>query len=164
MAKAKLGKGQSDERFQGGLARAKFLLVSGKASGNKKTPVSPEVQTLRHRLALAREEAGIPSLQLDELAGVGGGRTSRVENGKRLSGLPLDTVIKLAGALGVRPAWLALGEEPMKKPAAPPAPPPSLPPHAGLDPLGDARPAFAKRETDKMQQRTDSGAKRETRK
>lgn len=136
------------------MARAKFLVVAA-----KKTPLSREVKSLPHRLALAREEASIPSLRLDELAGVGNGRTSRAENGKRIANLPLDTVIKMARALGVRTAWLALGEEPMRPgEAAIPAPPPSSTPN----PLDGARTAFAEGETKKMQQGTDGGGKRKT--
>lgn len=88
----------------------------------KRRPPSPEVRSLPRRLALAREESNLNSLELDDLAGVGRGRTSRAENGKRVNGLPLDTVIKMARALGVRPAWLALGEEPMRAAPATPVP------------------------------------------
>lgn len=154
MAKAKLGKCQNERAAPHELARAKFLHVAA----SKKTPVSREVRSLPHRLSLAREEAEIPSLQLDELAGIAGGRTSRAENGKRIEGLPLDTVIKMARALGVRAAWLALGEEPMRHKLEQPAAQESLSPST----LGEDRAAFARRESKKMQQGADGGGKRKT--
>lgn len=150
MAKAKLGNSQSDGSCKEALARAKYLSVAA----SKKSPLSAEVRSLPQRLALARKECGIASLKLDALAGVGGGRTSRIENEDRIDNLPLDTVIKIARPLGVRAAWLALGEEPMREAARPSSMPPS---HPGS--VGTARASFAESETQKMQKRSHGGRK-----
>jgi hypothetical protein len=81
-----------------------------KISRSRRTPISQELHTFPHRLALARKVAEMGSTELDAAAGVAVGRTSRAEAGERVDGLPLDTVIKFARALRVRPSWLAFGE------------------------------------------------------
>jgi len=85
-----------------------------KVSRSRKPPISPELHTFPHRLALARRVADMGSTELDDAAGVAIGRTSRAESGERIDGLPLDTVIKFARALRVSPAWLAFGEGAMR--------------------------------------------------
>lgn len=78
-----------------------------------KTPLSPEVESLPSRLETALCLLDKTGTEVDERAGVGSGRVSRTLNRERIERLPLDAVIKMAKGLGVRPAWLAFGEEPM---------------------------------------------------
>jgi hypothetical protein len=115
VAKANIGKSQSvppssSDRWH----LPRWQSVAAKRSKKLKRPVSPEVASLPSRLETARLLYGITGNDLDAKAGIGGGRTCRIQKRERIEGLPLDTVIKLANALDVRPAWLALGEEPMR--------------------------------------------------
>lgn len=82
---------------------------------------------LAARMKSARKQAGLSHHRLGVLAG-GRGVPAAVENGERIPGI--DTIEKLANALGVPACWLAFGgdgEEPFRKKirrsGSPPEPP-----------------------------------------
>lgn len=89
--------------------------------------VAPEWRGFPGRLRYAIEQrmSEDPSLtqnKVGEKAGVDGGNLSRMLSGAKAAGVTANTVILLARALNVRPAWLLLGEEPSWLSAASPAP------------------------------------------
>ena len=73
--------------------------------------VDPDLKGFPARLTQAREELGISGRELRERTGTD---VSRLEGGKRLSGVSAATVIVLARALGVRVEWLLTGEGPRR--------------------------------------------------
>lgn len=75
------------------------------------TPVR-RLRTLADRLRYAREYRRLRSNQLNNLAGLASGYTSRIESGERLQP-SAEHLSKIAGALGVRLQWLMQGTEPM---------------------------------------------------
>jgi len=86
--------------------------------------VAPEWRGFPGRLRYAVNEriAERPGLSQNEIAasaGVDSGNFSKYMSGDKVVGVTANTVIMLARALGVRPAWLLLGEEPsgLQRPA-----------------------------------------------
>ena len=77
-------------------------------------PVETELIGFPERLRSAREEAGFGVRELGEMSGMDGGRVSRYEQGKKFEGVTADSVLALAKALNVRPAWLLTGERPVR--------------------------------------------------
>jgi len=67
------------------------------------------MDTVGKRLEWAREVAGLPSREVDRLAGLAENHSRAIELsiGGRAQ---LDTIERIAVALGVPPAWLAYGE------------------------------------------------------
>lgn len=61
------------------------------------------------RIQAARSDAGLHRLALEQLAGFARGSLTRLEEGH--SKPALDTVERIAQALGVSPGWLAYGDE-----------------------------------------------------
>jgi transcriptional regulator with XRE-family HTH domain len=79
--------------------------------------VAPEWRGFPGRLRYAVNEriAERPGLSQNEIAasaGVDSGNFSKYMSGEKVVGVTANTVIMLARALRVRPAWLLLGEEP----------------------------------------------------
>ena len=70
-----------------------------------------EKATLGNRLRLARRRRAWNQEDLARTAGVGVATVRRAEGGQFEP--RLETARRLAAALGVRVAWLAVGEEPM---------------------------------------------------
>ncbi len=68
------------------------------------------MQTMGQRLAQARKRQVLSQEELATAAGVPVVTISRIETGHTEAPRP-STVRKLAGALGVGPAWLLFGEE-----------------------------------------------------
>lgn len=64
---------------------------------------------LTSRIQAARSAAGLHRLALEQLAGFARGSLTRLEEGH--SKPALDTVERIAQALGVSPGWLAYGDE-----------------------------------------------------
>jgi len=58
------------------------------------------------------EEPGLTQNKIAELGEVDSGNLSKMLSGEKAAGVTANTVIMLARALRVRPAWLLLGEEP----------------------------------------------------
>jgi transcriptional regulator with XRE-family HTH domain len=77
-------------------------------------PMAPALEGLPERLRQAREDLGLGCNELDRKASVGGGMVSRIENGKKLSGVAGNVLLRLADALGVRSGWLLAGEKPIR--------------------------------------------------
>lgn len=75
--------------------------------------------TLAERVKTVRLERGLGINELDRLAGVGKGYTSRVEAGER-ERISTELVERYAAALGVSHEWLALGTG-SRQPASPDA-------------------------------------------
>lgn len=67
-------------------------------------------EKLGERLFEARQARGFGMRKLSQLAHVGEATINDIEKGRQ--GAATDTVERLALALGVRPAWLAYGDEP----------------------------------------------------
>lgn len=79
--------------------------------------VAPEWRGFPGRLRYAidqriAEEPSLTQNKIGEKAGVDGGNLSKILSGVKAAGVTANTVIMLARALRVRPAWLLLGEEP----------------------------------------------------
>ena len=68
------------------------------------------------RFLEAFKESGLTGAQLADLAGCSNARITRAKNDEQVGGIELAVAIRMAKALGVRVAWLAIGEEP-KRPA-----------------------------------------------
>ncbi len=68
--------------------------------------------TLGHRLQQAREETGLSQRTLAERAGTVHSTVGDIEKGRRYPAV--DTLERLARALGVSPCWLAYGMGPRK--------------------------------------------------
>lgn len=68
------------------------------------------VSGLAERLREARERAGLSARALDEKAGITPGHTTLIESGRRESPA-VETIRKLAEALGVSIDWLVTGRE-----------------------------------------------------
>ena len=69
------------------------------------------METIGERLQYGRRRRGWSQAELAAAAGVGSATVKRVERGE-VEPHP-GTTRKLAAALGVRVAWLTVGEEPM---------------------------------------------------
>lgn len=65
---------------------------------------------LAERLKLARKDKGLTQKALADLIGVSQAAIQKIETGKAAQ---TTKIVDLADALGVRPAWLSAGEEPM---------------------------------------------------
>lgn len=82
------------------------------------------VMTLGHigdRIKLARELRGFSQNKLDEMCELSQGTTSRNERGDRgmgRRGMGVETLMRYAGALSVRPEWLLTNSGPMEDVAA----------------------------------------------
>lgn len=114
MAKTNLGKSQSTGPvvFDVGVCQQSGVQ-------KKRLPLSPEVQTLSSRIDAALRWSELPGTALDKAAGVHQGRVSRLTRGERLQNIPVDTIVKLARALCVRPAWLLTGDGDMPEKLSP---------------------------------------------
>ena len=66
--------------------------------------------TIGERLRLAREERSVTQMELAGRTGVAHSTVVRIERGQARP--RIETVGKLAEALGVDPKWLAFGDEP----------------------------------------------------
>jgi transcriptional regulator with XRE-family HTH domain len=75
--------------------------------------MAPSLEGLPERLRQAREDLGLGCNELDRKASVGGGMVSRIETGKKLTGVAGNVLLRLADALGVRAGWLLAGERPI---------------------------------------------------
>jgi transcriptional regulator with XRE-family HTH domain len=75
-------------------------------------PLPAELLGFPERLRRARVDSGLGVRQLIEASGVAG--ISRYERGIRFEGISMGSVISLAKSLGVRVAWLATGELPIR--------------------------------------------------
>lgn len=62
------------------------------------------------RLIEARKRANVGVVQLDSLAGVGKGTTTRLESGDRIA--DIETLFRIARALRLNLHWLMTGEGP----------------------------------------------------
>ncbi len=72
---------------------------------------------LATRLRFARDDAGLSARALDAAAGITAGHTSQIEAGRRTA-VAIETVRRLAEALGVSIDWLVTGFPPRKRPRA----------------------------------------------
>jgi len=88
-----------------------------KKKPQSKRDVSPEIKGLPSRLKQARARADFGSAELDALADVAQGTTSRLESGKRLA--DIETMFQLCRALQVSVHWMATGEGQMHAEYAP---------------------------------------------
>lgn len=77
-------------------------------------PIEPELAGFPERLRSAREELHLGVRELGELSKMDGARVSRYERGQKVDGVTADSVVALAKALNVRPAWLLTGEQPRR--------------------------------------------------
>lgn len=79
------------------------------------------METLGDRVHLARKHRGFSCNKVDELVGFGAGTTSRIERGVRSHGergIGTELLMRIAGALSVRPEWLLTGAGSMEDVAA----------------------------------------------
>ena len=79
--------------------------------------VAPEWRGFPGRLRYAidqriAEDSTLTQNRIAEKAGVDSGNLSKIVNGEKAAGVTANTVLMLARALRVRPAWLLTGEEP----------------------------------------------------
>jgi DNA-binding XRE family transcriptional regulator len=74
-------------------------------------PLHPEVSTLPERLRQARERRRLSQSSLSLQAGLSRTMCGRIEAGTVSPNLSIDTILRLARALEVCPAWLAFGLE-----------------------------------------------------
>lgn len=70
------------------------------------------LRDISERLQLARTQRGMSLISIDIAAEIGFGTCSRLETGVRPR-VTLYTLTRIARALGVKSAWLILGEGPM---------------------------------------------------
>lgn len=83
------------------------------------------METFSDRLAFALKRRGWTPYQLQKHAPLPAGQVYRFLDGTRPS-MEIETLRRIADALGVTCDWLVAGREPMMRPdAAPPVPPPT---------------------------------------
>lgn len=70
----------------------------------------PELATFPARLKYARERKNMTKSKLAEVSGVDAPRITRLENGERVQGIEVATLIRLARALDVSVGWFAADE------------------------------------------------------
>lgn len=82
-------------------------------------PVNPKLLGFPERVQTVRNFYGWTQQELADAAGVEQPSISRYEQGKRLGGLSVDTLLKLSDATKASLIWLATGEGPMFRKGAP---------------------------------------------
>lgn len=97
-----------------GSCQDKGVTLEAVTTKKRKGQLSRELKGLPARLKVARQRAGLDSTELDRVAGVAQGRTSRAEHGKRLERLTANAVIEWARACKVNPGWLLTGQGDMR--------------------------------------------------
>lgn len=99
------------------------LMCNFKAMPRKREPVSrkkraetppapEEMRDLPTRVRDCITEQETSATAIAELAGLSTPAVTRLQRGEQFEGIKAASVIRIAKALGVRPAWLLLGEEP----------------------------------------------------
>ncbi len=76
----------------------------------KESEVPIEIQTFPTRLKYAREKKGLTKQALAERSGIDIGQITRWEASERGVGITVETLLKLAKALGQPVGWLAADE------------------------------------------------------
>lgn len=76
----------------------------------KKREIHPQLTGLPERIKFARGMYGWKQSDLAQASGVEQASISRYESGERVSGVSVDTILRLSKALRVSLVWLATGE------------------------------------------------------
>lgn len=69
-------------------------------------------ERLTYAVNQRRRQTGLSQNEIARICGAESGNFSAYLHGQRLKGITLATVWKIAQALGIRPEWLASGQEP----------------------------------------------------
>jgi transcriptional regulator with XRE-family HTH domain len=78
------------------------------------SPPCPEIARLPKRIKMALRSDGRGVTEIARQAGISHTTIRRWLRGEQSDGATADGLIKLSKATGVRPAWLVLGENPMR--------------------------------------------------
>lgn len=93
------------------------MAQQSKPTVSKRSRKSPpaSMRGMGRRFREAREKRGLGVVELEEMAGISGGRVSRLEKEQQIKNISLAIVVRLAEVLRFRLAWLVLGEEPKER-------------------------------------------------